>query len=121
MADTTNWGNPFYKDYLAGTIPIYISTKKTHRTKNYDNRRQLRQNLTEIHDGLVSKATYNPDRDTGAGNVQYFVDNYRTTGDKGWEKPADENRVLDGFPFWISLFGWPDWIKKLSRDPQSRF
>ncbi len=75
---------------------------------------QLRQHLTEIHDGLVSKATYNPDRDTGAGNVQYFVDNYRTTGDRGWEKPADENRVLDGFPFWISLFGWPDWIKKLA-------
>nr|UGV37711.1 MAG: ORF1 [TTV-like mini virus] len=113
LTTPTNWGNPFYKDYLSGTIPIYISQKKPAEITQME-QQTLRQNLTEIHDGLVTKATYNPDRDTGQGNVQYFVDNYRTQGDIGWNKPQDENRVLDGFPFWISLFGWPDWIKKLA-------
>lgn len=108
-----NWGNPFYKDYLTGTIPIYITDKKPAEISTMQSE-TLKQNLTEIHDGLVIKVTYNPDRDTGDGNTQYFVDNYRTTGDTGWQKPADPNRVLDGFPFWISLFGWPDWIKKLA-------
>lgn len=108
----SNWGNPFYKDYLLGNRETYLSTKSPQEMSVQTG--SLEQFLVQTHSNLVNKVTYNPDRDTGRGNIQYFVDNYRTEGDKGWDEPGDPNRTLDGYPYWISLFGWPDWIKKLA-------
>nr|UGV36269.1 MAG: ORF1 [TTV-like mini virus] len=113
IVEITNWGNPFYTDYLTGKRETYLSTKG-HNDNVWNSQSNIKQYLTPTHSNLVNKVTYNPDRDTGQGNIQYFVDNYRTQGDQGFNKPGDPNRTLDGYPFWISLFGWPDWIKKLA-------
>ncbi len=112
LTDPKSWGNPFYTEYLTGKKDTYLS-QYGHNSGKWDEE-NIKQYLTPTHSNLVNKVTYNPDRDTGQGNVQYFVDNYRTQGDEGFAQPQDPNRILDGYPFWISLFGWPDWIKKLA-------
>ena len=107
------WGNPFYKDYLQQKQPLILSqippTQMSTKTQQ-----DIKQQSQEMHSPILFKMRYNPDRDTGQGNTAYFVNNYRTQGDKGFEKPGDPNVQIDGFPLWIMLFGWSDWIKKLA-------
>lgn len=115
--DTTkkdNWGNPFYKDYLKNTRTVYIGSKPPTDHSWQQTTASIQQALQEMHSPIAYKMRYNPDRDTGEGNTAYFVDNYRTAGDSGFDKPRDPNRIIDGFPLWIMLWGWPDWIKKLA-------
>nr|UGV36238.1 MAG: ORF1 [TTV-like mini virus] len=111
---TENWGNPFYTDYLTGKRTVYLSVKSPTDETWQTSPETINQNLQEVHGQLAYKVRYNPDRDTGEGNTSYFVDNYRTSGDKGFDKPQDPNRIIDGFPLWIMHWGWPDWIKKLA-------
>nr|UGV36514.1 MAG: ORF1 [TTV-like mini virus] len=115
--DTTiknNWGNPFYKTYLQGTAPVYTSTKSPTDSSWQESQQEIIKYLTDVHYPLANKVRYNPDRDTGLGNSVYFIDNYRTQGDHSLDEPLDNNRKILGFPLWISLWGWPDWIKKLA-------
>lgn len=106
-------GNPFYKTYLLGTAPTYTSTKSPQELSTMSSD-QIKQEMTPTHWGLAIKLRYNPDKDNGSTNKAYFVDNYRTAGDRGFEPPTDPNRIIEGFPLWLLLWGWPDWIKKLA-------
>nr|UGV34910.1 MAG: ORF1 [TTV-like mini virus] len=109
-----NWGNPFHKDYINNNRTVYLGTKPPTDQGWTATTTSIQQTLQEMHSPIAYKMRYNPDRDTGEGNTAYFVDNYRTAGDNGFAKPGDPNRVIDGFPLWIMLWGWPDWIKKLA-------
>nr|UGV34197.1 MAG: ORF1 [TTV-like mini virus] len=115
-----HWGNPFHSTYLKQKQIILLSTKgptDQFWTKN-PNVTEINQNVQEMHSPILFPMRYNPDRDSGASktlvNTAYFVDNYRTDGDLGFDEPGDINRKIDGFPLWILLWGWPDWIKKLA-------
>lgn len=109
-----NWGNPFHKDYINNNRTVYLGSKPPTDESWTQSTTTIQQALQEMHSPIAYKMRYNPDRDTGEGNTAYFVDNYRTAGDNGFAKPADPNRIIDGFPLWIMLWGWPDWIKKLA-------
>nr|UGV35271.1 MAG: ORF1 [TTV-like mini virus] len=119
-----NWGNPLYTHYLTGDIPLYTSSKgptdqvwKTNATNpTQDN--AIDKYLTPLHYPPTTTVRYNPDKDTGEGNIVYFVDNYNSAGDKSFDPPADENKKITGFPLWIALWGWADWIKKLGLLPR---
>ncbi|UJO02074.1 ORF1 [Anelloviridae sp.] len=116
-----HWGNPFHKQYLQQKQILLLSTKGPDNAFwiNNPNTQQILQNVQEMHSPILYPMRYNPDRDPGASktliNKAYFVDNYRTDGDKGFEEPGDPNRIIDGFPLWILLWGYPDWIKKLGQ------
>nr|UGV35369.1 MAG: ORF1 [TTV-like mini virus] len=116
--EKTYWGNPFYKSYLTGDIPVYYSTKAPTDTEAFKTPEQIKKNLTEIHGPLYSEVRYNPDKDTGQGNVIYFLNNYSGTGDSAWDEPADETKKITGLPIWVAIWGWPDWIKKLGLLPR---
>nr|UGV38669.1 MAG: ORF1 [TTV-like mini virus] len=105
--EPTKWGNPFHTQYLKGTKPVWTSTSKPEENI---------KNPQLVHSGLAVKVRYNPNRDNGTNNKAYFLDNYRnqtaTNPDADWNAPDSPTRQIDGYPFWIMLFGWSDWIKK---------
>lgn len=108
--DKANWGNPFYEHYH-GTIPTYTSSEAP--TSNVWSQTNISQYLTPTHYPPLVKIRYCPSKDNGSANRAYFKDNYRTTGDTSWDPPQDKNLIIEGFPLWIMLWGWPDWQKKL--------
>nr|UJI58608.1 ORF1 [Anelloviridae sp.] len=112
------WGSPFYTHYMNGDIPVYYSTKPPTDKEAFKNKESIRQNLTEIHGPLYTECRYNPDRDTGKGNVIYFLNNYSGVGDAAWDEPQDENSKITGLPLWVAIWGWSDWIKKLNLLPR---
>nr|UGV37291.1 MAG: ORF1 [TTV-like mini virus] len=119
-----NWGNPLYTHYLTGDIPLYTSSKgptdqvwKINAT-THTSETSIDKYLTPMHYPPTTTVRYNPDKDTGEGNIVYFVDNYNRAGDNSFDPPADENKKITGFPLWIALWGWADWIKKLGLLPR---
>lgn len=115
-----HWGNPFHTNYLKQKQILLLSSKgptDEFWTKN-PTVNEINQIVQEMHSPILFPMRYSPDRDSGASktiiNTAYFVDNYRTDGDQGFEEPNDPNRKIDGFPLWILLWGWADWIKKLA-------
>lgn len=113
-----DWGSPFYEHYMQGSIPVYYSTESPTSTTAFDSEAKIRQNLTEIHGPLYTECRYNPDKDTGKGNVIYFLNNYSGVGDNAWDEPQDENSKITGLPLWVAIWGWSDWIKKLNLLPR---
>lgn len=113
-----DWGSPFYTHYMQGDIPVYYSTKPPTDTNAFKDQQTIRQNLTEIHGPLYTECRYNPDRDTGKGNVIYFLNNYSGVGDNAWDEPQDPNSKITGLPLWVAIWGWSDWIKKLNQLPR---
>nr|UGV35843.1 MAG: ORF1 [TTV-like mini virus] len=102
----TTWGNPFYHLYTQTDIPIYVSQMPPTTLPT-----NVTGKITETTQYLGVKVRYNPEKDTGEGNMAYFLPN--TTG-SGWDPPEDPNLRIEGFPLWVMLWGWADWIKKLA-------
>nr|UGV35031.1 MAG: ORF1 [TTV-like mini virus] len=113
-----SWGNPFHPDVLQHNIPVYKSNQQftalitdSNKTKKISEFIKNGQ-LTLAQSPLVIKTRYNPDRDTGAGNIIYFISNVRE--DAGITPPNDNNVKIEGFPLYLALWGWADWQKKLN-------
>nr|UGV37745.1 MAG: ORF1 [TTV-like mini virus] len=120
-----NWGNPFFEHYIAGDKPMFTSSKgptdqvwKDNAAHPTDSTKDIDKWLTPLHNKPYTRVRYNPDKDTGEGNVIYFVDNYNRAGDNSFDPPEDPNKKITGFPLWIALWGWADWIKKLGLLPR---
>lgn len=113
-----DWGSPFYEHYMQGSIPVFYSTQPPTSLTAFKTESEIRKNLTEIHGPLYTECRYNPDRDTGKGNVIYFLNNYSGVGDNAWDEPQDENSKITGLPLWVAIWGWSDWIKKLNLLPR---
>nr|UGV38805.1 MAG: ORF1 [TTV-like mini virus] len=114
----TYWGNPFHPDYLMLNYRVYKSTTQytnLFTTANLDKQlshADIQKLLTPTEEPFITECRYAPNKDTGAGNIVYFLGNYRE--DKGINPPGDKNIQIEGFPLYISLWGWPDWQKKLN-------
>ena len=102
----SDWENPFWHKYLHGEIPVYTSQYSPQTITD-----QQVKSITPMAEKYFQIVRYNPDRDTGDGNVVYMVPN---SEGYGWQEPGLESRKIHGLPLWISLWGWVDWLKKLS-------
>lgn len=109
------WGNPFYKEYInnTGTYTIMTSTVNWASliTKG-QNGKLSNTEYTEI-DALYETIRYSPNRDNGEGNMCYFkpVNKHENS----WDPPADQSLVNHGFPLWILLWGYSDFIKRTEK------
>lgn len=116
--DYTKWGNPFHPDYLMLNYRVYKSTSQYTNLFSKDNLEKkiteapIKTLITPVEEPLITECRYAPNKDTGAGNIVYFLGNYRE--DKGINPPADKNIQIEGFPLYISTWGWADWQKKLN-------
>ncbi len=107
--DLKDWGNPFWHRYIHNEYQLYTSTTAPHSltTSNLNT-------LSKMTEPYFIEVRYNPDKDKGYGNEAYFLDN---SSGEFWNPPTQPDRKIDGFPLWIMLWGWPDWIKKLAAIP----
>lgn len=109
------WGNPFYKEYISntGTYTIMTSTVNWASLINKgENGKLSNTEYTEV-DALYETIRYSPNRDNGEGNMCYFkpVNKHENS----WDPPADQSLVNHGFPLWILLWGYSDFIKRTEK------
>lgn len=119
--DTTKWstdwktkwsqyrGNPFHAEYIDGTTPVYQSFESPTDifAKNYD----TRVNLTEVN--VTETIRYNPLTDSGHTVIMYFLSNNKP--ETGWAAPDKEELTNEGLPFWLGLWGFADWHRKIKK------
>lgn len=122
--DSTSWGNPFFHRYLEAGDPedynssylIYISSctilNIIEYLKNATHPSDVSlTNFQTIIGPIIYTLRYNPDRDTGL-NKAYVL---KTYGPITLDEPEDEDFILEGFPLYNLLWGWPDFLKKLKK------
>nr|UGV42541.1 MAG: ORF1 [TTV-like mini virus] len=99
------WGNPFWHQYLDGSLPVYTSQHSPQSLTESEI-----PNLTKMADVYFETFRYNPERDKGTGNRIYLVENFRNTG---WNPPTNVNLILEDYPLYDICWGYTDWIDKL--------
>nr|UGV37430.1 MAG: ORF1 [TTV-like mini virus] len=107
------WGNIFYKGHLTeGDYRILVSTKKiSELQQKYTTNQNLEAgDFTFATEPLTYRCRYQPDVDTGKDNQMYILSNVREI--TGWDPPNSENVKIYGFPMWLLVFGWLDFMKK---------
>nr|UGV38775.1 MAG: ORF1 [TTV-like mini virus] len=112
------WGNPFHPDYLNNKDTYYIwqSTKEwatiTNNTDNGETEIDFSDSKTPISE-FYDTLRYSPERDTGDHNTVYFTS---TTIDVNhWEPPRDTSYTNHGFPLFILLWGYSDFVKRTEK------
>nr|UGV39029.1 MAG: ORF1 [TTV-like mini virus] len=105
------WGNPFHEKYINKEYPLFYSSKKPSEIKN----NYSASDMNIVHTPILIPCRYNPEKDTGLDNLAYIVDNYRR---ENWEPTGDPHRDINGFPLWVLLWGWTDWLRKLGNIPR---
>lgn len=110
----TEWtkyqGNPFYPEYLDGSTKCYLigqapSTlfKCAYGTKE----------LTYTPVDLINTIRYNPYADQGSTNQIYFKSNSKD--ETNWQPPDNPELTNENLPFWVLLWGFKDWHKKIKK------
>lgn len=111
------FGNIFWSPYYhqeSHIIAYSGTTAPQDLFKNYDTNKDktLKElNFTPLTQPLYITVRYNPNKDTGIGNIIYFKKN--TRNEDGWEPPNIPSLQLTGFPLWLALWGYYDWHEKL--------
>ncbi len=68
-----------------------------------------------VHERPVTIARYNPEEDTGTGNIVWFTS---LLADTGWDPPKDSDLVIKDVPLYFAIFGFWNTIIKLKGDKQ---
>uniref|UniRef100_A0AAU7STV5 Capsid protein n=1 Tax=Betatorquevirus 004D TaxID=3163406 RepID=A0AAU7STV5_9VIRU len=115
-----NWGNPFYRLNFWGEDNLIYQSKygptstevndwvKTYSTSDEN----ISSEVTLMVGYNLYACRYNPERDTGEGNMCYLLNNSSAAS---LEPPSNKNLIFEGFPLYILLWGWTDFIKKLKQ------
>ncbi len=112
------WGNPFFHGYLTGTLTSFVyskgkddffsATNLSKKLNDLDPKPQIKQEPYYI------TVRYNPNKDKGTGNMAYWVSVSDATKNN-WEPMSDPDTQISGYPFWLMLWGWEDYTKKLGK------
>nr|UGV38663.1 MAG: ORF1 [TTV-like mini virus] len=109
----STYGNPFMPEYLHGeeyTIYLTEVTPQTLDEKLTQTTYQPpTQSITKVTGPFLYQCRYNPERDTGAKNKAYLVNNGTATK---WEPPENKNLYIEGYPLYILLWSFTDWVIK---------
>lgn len=110
------WGNIFHKDYLTGTLPVFVSNRPTSEilqdalaNKTIKDSTKLTQKSTPN----IIPCRYNPFADKGVGNSIFLVNNHTSRAE--WTEPDDPLLERKNLPLWLLPFGFLDWHKKFKR------
>nr|UGV36001.1 MAG: ORF1 [TTV-like mini virus] len=108
----TTYGNPFMPVYLHGedyTLYLTTASPTTIDTALQQTSITLEDSITEVTGPTLYQCRYNPERDTGAKNKAYLVNNGYSTK---FEPQENKNLYIEGYPLYILLWSFTDWVKK---------
>ncbi len=71
-------------------------------------------NVTLKNEPFYSEVRYNPYKDKGTGNRAYWKSISDATKNN-WDPPQDPDSIIEGYPFWLMLWGWEEYTKKLGK------
>lgn len=108
------WGNIFYWKFFDFHLRTFLSSKPPN---------DLLQNTSagqKIGPGVVQKqepyyfdTRYNPYKDKGDGNIAYWKSVSDVTNNN-WDPPSNPDLKISGYPFWLMLWGWEDYTRRLA-------
>lgn len=103
-------GNPFASPYLTGDILTYYTTK--HYTQIMNDHKPNDKVTALVQTNFVKHIRYCPNSDQTHDHMCYFKSN--KLEETGWKEPADDEDLLNsGLPFWLLLWGFLDWHRKV--------
>nr|UGV34683.1 MAG: ORF1 [TTV-like mini virus]UGV34820.1 MAG: ORF1 [TTV-like mini virus] len=114
FATPSNWGNPFFPEYLnQDSSPILITQHTPQQiieiTKDNKDKKLSENGFTEITKPLLTHCRYNPQADMSHNAV--FISRITTDNTK-WHDPDDSKLSTRGLPIWLLFFGYKDWLEK---------
>nr|UGV36493.1 MAG: ORF1 [TTV-like mini virus] len=102
-------GNPFYTEYLQESTVVYLIPKSPTELFSNMSEKQTDFSIPE----LTRKIRYNPYADQGRTNMAYFKSNSKD--EVNWQPPDNPELTNEGLPFWLLLWGFTDWHKKIKK------
>nr|UGV35235.1 MAG: ORF1 [TTV-like mini virus] len=117
--DKSLWGNIFNVSYFDFERTTFINNTPPSTFYNTTN---ITKKVKEVGTTQVKQTPYfldvryNPYKDTGTGNIAYWLQVSDATNEK-WDPYPDPDLQISGYPFWLMLWGWADYSKKLGKTP----
>lgn len=110
----TQWGNPFYTDYLTKKSKVYFfSGTLVQVGQNLQSNINAPVPVTEITEcQLIHVTRYNPLEDHAQKTSIYFKSNTYT---ESLDPPGDIDLYSANLPIWILTYGFADFIKRMGR------
>nr|UGV42539.1 MAG: ORF1 [TTV-like mini virus] len=108
------WGNIFMYKYLQHIQTTFLSTESPETFLSTTKINDMIGQVTVKQEPYYQDIRYNPYRDKGDGNLAYWKSISDATKNN-WEPPDDPDSKISGYPFWLMLWGWEDYTKKLGK------
>nr|UGV34857.1 MAG: ORF1 [TTV-like mini virus] len=113
-------GNPFTNEYLTNPDGLFTSPKDpatfflqfTNTTDKLETKKTI-LNYNLLQHPLILETRYNPNKDQGLHNKAYVLPVNKPG--VNWTPPNDEDLIIEGFPIWLLIFGFLDYIKKTQK------
>jgi len=112
--DKSLWGNIFNVSYFDFERTTFISAEPPNQFYADE---KMKQPVGQVQTKTVPyyiDVRYNPYKDKGTGNIAYWLQVSDATNEK-WDPYPDPDYQISGFPFWLMLWGWADYTKKLGK------
>lgn len=111
-----HWGNIFYHQYLLGNQRTFITNQKYNEFLADAKVNSVigTQGVTTKTEPYIKTFRYNPYKDKGTGNMAYWKSTSDVT-QNNWEPPQDPDSIIKGYPFWLMLWGWEDYTRRLGK------
>nr|UGV37905.1 MAG: ORF1 [TTV-like mini virus] len=108
-----NWGNIFFHENLNLIRTVFLAPNPNTFLSNITSTTTI-GDVVMKQEPLLLYARYNPYKDKGDGNMAYWKSVSDATNNN-WEPPKDDDLIIQGYPFWLMLWGWEDYSKKLGK------
>nr|UJI58612.1 ORF1 [Anelloviridae sp.] len=110
------WGNVFFHKYFNFIQRSFLSSEDP---ETFYSMTKINGNIGEAaqakEEPYFLDVRYNPYKDTGTGNIAYWLQVSDATRGDSWEPYPDTDYQISGYPFWLMLWGWADYTKKLGK------
>lgn len=119
LSNRENWGNPFHEYYISKKVQLWLSTQppaQTLQNKNFDTPVTEGTNFTKITQEFAFQCRYNPQVDKGIDTKLYLKSNWKE--EETLLPPLDTDLMVQGFPLWLSVFGFIEYQIKLGKVTQ---
>ncbi|UJO01888.1 ORF1 [Anelloviridae sp.] len=116
LSNRKYWGNPFHEHYISKKVNLWYSTKTAALTlqgKDFNTKVAPTTGLTTLDQEFIFQCRYNPNIDKGDTCRFYLKSNWKENEDL--LPPTDKDLEIDGFPLWLSAFGFVDYQIKLGK------